>query len=63
MFNAHNNYSNMASQNIAPRASKNVPKKPTTSSSTHKSSEWSSRKAEYIRNAEFTGGLDKLKQN
>ena len=53
----------MVSQNMASRASKNVPKKSTASSSTHKSPERSSRKVEYIRNAEFTGGLDKLKQN
>ena len=47
------------------RASKNVWKKPTISTSTKRSIEKSCRKVESTRNAEFTAasGLDNLRQN
>ena len=50
---------------MASRPSKNVSKKPATSSSTKKSTERFCRKVESIRDAEFTviSGLDNLRQN
>ena len=55
----------MARPTIVSRASKNVCKKPTTSTSTQGSTERSCRKVESTRNAEFTAtnGLDNLRQN
>ena len=62
--NAYNSPS-MARPAMVSRASKNVFKKPTTSTSTQRSTERSCRKVESTRNAEFTAtsGLDNLRQN
>ena len=62
--NAHNDPS-IASPTIVSRASKNVYKTPTTSTSTQRSTERSCRKVEPIRNAEFvaSSGLGNLRQN
>ena len=62
--NAHNNPS-MARPTMVSRAFKNVCKKPTTFTSTHRSTERSCRKVEFTRNAEFTAtsGLDNLRKN
>ena len=61
--NVHNNPS-MARPTMVSRTSKNVCKKPTTSTSTQRSTERSCRKVESTRNAEFTAtnGLDNLRQ-
>ena len=64
MSNAHNNLS-IARSTMVSRASKNVCKKPTTFTSTQRSTERSCRKVESTRNTEFTAtnGLENLRQN
>ena len=64
MSNVHNNLS-IARSTMVSRASKNVCKKPTTFTSTQRSTERSCRKVESTHNVEFTttSGLDNLSQN
>ena len=62
--NTHNN-SSMVRSTMVSRAFKNVCKKPTSFTSTQRSTERSCRKVESTRNTEFTAtnGLENLRQN